>query len=287
MSEMEQDQLDYEEEQEQTFAQQARSSDNVESQASTSGAAPPQNSARKGGPSKDSDRLGSDATKLLSHLTKYFDEKLDDFKREIVEDDAFRGAKRRRTSYDFRKKANQKNYEHNTEVQFKMEEAKRQLNKPNPNIEKASIALEKGMNINAVCNKHILIADQSEGGWATVDEYLLRDVASDSDDDKKIRKAENVVFKRKQQNRRGRGRGSFNNNFFNNNRSNNQRYNNSGNYSGPVDHAFQQYGFAKRDQPIRFSAYDKCHICNEYGHWKHACPRRFNMPSTITTSKQA
>ena len=287
---MEQEVYEYEDETEQTFNRHRNTKETGESQASTSSAAPPQNTTRRSATPPAEERLGNDATRLLSHLTKYFDEKLDDFKREIVEEDSLRGAKRRRTHYDFRKKANQKNFEHNTEVQFKMEEAKRQLNKSTPNIEKASIALEKGMNLNSTRNKHILMADQSEGGWATVDEYLLRDVASDSDDDRKIRKAETSVFRRKQQNRRGRGRGYYSNNYNNSNnynRNNYQRYSNNGGYSGVVDHAFQQYGYVGRNQPNRSNDYDKCHICNEIGHWKHRCPRRYGMPHTITNSKQA
>ena len=39
-------------------------------------------------------------------------------------------------------------------------------------------------------NKHIRIADKSEGGWKTVDEYVSDDVASDSEDEKRIRAAE-------------------------------------------------------------------------------------------------
>ena len=38
--------------------------------------------------------------------------------------------------------------------------------------------------------KHIRIADKSPAGWATVQEYLTDDVASDSEDDRKLRKAE-------------------------------------------------------------------------------------------------
>ena len=39
-------------------------------------------------------------------------------------------------------------------------------------------------------NKIIRIADSSSAGWNTVNEYEMIDYASDSDDDRKIRKAE-------------------------------------------------------------------------------------------------
>ena len=43
-------------------------------------------------------------------------------------------------------------------------------------------------------NKLIWIADKSEAGWATVDKYLSDEVASGSDDVKKIRTAEQRAF---------------------------------------------------------------------------------------------
>ena len=42
----------------------------------------------------------------------------------------------------------------------------------------------------------IRIADKSEGGWKTVDEYLSDEVAIDSEDEKRIRVAENRAVKK-------------------------------------------------------------------------------------------
>jgi hypothetical protein len=44
-------------------------------------------------------------------------------------------------------------------------------------------------------NKLIRIADKSEGGWRTIDEYLSDEVATDSEDEKRIRAAENRAEK--------------------------------------------------------------------------------------------
>ena len=46
-------------------------------------------------------------------------------------------------------------------------------------------------------NRLIRIADKSEAGWAAVDEYLSDEVASGSEDKKKIRAAEQRVLRKK------------------------------------------------------------------------------------------
>ena len=46
-------------------------------------------------------------------------------------------------------------------------------------------------------NKLIRIADKSEAGWAAVDEYLSDEVASGSEDEKKIRAANQRALKKK------------------------------------------------------------------------------------------
>jgi hypothetical protein len=44
-------------------------------------------------------------------------------------------------------------------------------------------------------NKLIRIADTSAGGWATVREYEQNEIADNSDDEKRIRQAENRAIK--------------------------------------------------------------------------------------------
>ena len=56
--------------------------------------------------------------------------------------------------------------------------------------EKVKVALESGIEVISKRVKAIKLADKSEFGWVTVDEYLSDELASDSDDEKRIYRAE-------------------------------------------------------------------------------------------------
>ena len=57
-------------------------------------------------------------------------------------------------------------------------------------MDKVKDSLQKGENLLKERQKHILLADRSEYGWSTVQEYKKSDIAGDSDDEKKMFKAE-------------------------------------------------------------------------------------------------
>ena len=50
------------------------------------------------------------------------------------------------------------------------------------------------------CQKIIKLADKSEAGWLAVKEYEAEELASDLDDEKRIRKAQERALKKKKQN---------------------------------------------------------------------------------------
>ena len=88
----------------------------------------------------------------------------------------------------FKKKANEDQFRFNSKLQDTLEEDKTaaQANV----LDKVKDSLQKGENLLKERQKHILLADKSDFGWSTVQEYKKSDIADDSDDEKKMHKAE-------------------------------------------------------------------------------------------------
>ena len=90
----------------------------------------------------------------------------------------------------FRKKGNERRYRHNEEVKLKLTEARSALDETPPAVEKAKTAIEEGEKLISDRQKHIRIADRSENGWVTVEEYVDDELADNSDDEKRLLRAD-------------------------------------------------------------------------------------------------
>ena len=107
-------------------------------------------------------------------------------------------------------------------------------------------------------NKLIRMADKSPGDWKTVKEYESDSLASDSDDERKIRAAERRALSKMAKRR---------------------PFTNSASSTRPTRQAstFRQQSAGRPSFKVRFnnkmpSPNDVCLACGERGHWKRSCP---------------
>ena len=116
----------------------------------------------------------------------------------------------RKESYTFKKKANEIQHRFNEDVEDKLDEAEATVAKAEPTAEgrtkealgKIKEALAEGRKLIAHRQKLLKLADRSEYGWSVVQEYEEDGLADDSDDEKRIEKAERAAERRAQAKRR-------------------------------------------------------------------------------------
>lgn len=98
-------------------------------------------------------------------------------------------------------KGNQKQFEHNALLEVILTRIKSENQSANTTIE---TLVDKGKEIIRKRQKLIQIADKSVDGWKVVEEYISDDLASDSADEKRMKRARDTVGrKRKQSSQRG------------------------------------------------------------------------------------
>ena len=126
-----------------------------------------------------------------------FDAKLTDFReemRQFQEEAATKALKRARHEkpYQFKRKGNEEQATFNAQVDEALAEAQLELPGPStsPALERAHKAIERGRRLLAERQKLIRIADRSELGWSVVSEYTADELADNSDDEKRLEKAE-------------------------------------------------------------------------------------------------
>ena len=149
-------------------------------------------------------------------------------------------------SHKFKKKAN--------EDQFNFNQKLSETPNPPPKIyssRRSKTSLEEDETLISERQKHILLADKSDYGCATVDKYIKHSLADDSDDEKRIFKAEsrartfvNALKKKKKS-------------------------------SAPAESTMSSQlrpipalvpGFSPRPKP------GTCFACGKPGHWRASCP---------------
>ena len=163
----------------------------------------------------------------------------------------------------FKKKGNEDQYTFNLKVGDAIEEAKEACS--SQQLDKVHASLEKGEKLLSERQKHILLADKSDFGWSLIREYKRNDLAEDSDDEKKIIRAEARARTQAKQNSAG-----------------NKTRLASNRKELPVllpaeTASFRQFytNSARPIPTIHTSTQTKpgsCFPCNKPGHWRAQCP---------------
>ena len=168
---------------------------------------------------------------------------------------------------DFKKKGNKKQFEFNIKVQDSLQRATEHLESD----EKVSALeeLKQGNDFIKQRNKLIRLADRSDNGWAVVNEYITDTLASDSDDEKRIRRAEFTANKKSKS-----GRASVTNrgystsvSYFPYSRINTNIPNTESEYFRGFKGSFRRGRGRRLPGPQ-----DVCYACLGTGHWRENCP---------------
>ena len=149
-------------------------------------------------------------------------------------------------SHKFKKKANEDQFKFNQKLSEMLDSAKSAAE--NLQLEKVKTSLEEGETLISERQKHILLADKSDYGW---DEYKKHSLADDSDDEKRIFKAES------------RAR-TFVNSLKKKKKSSAPAESTVSSQRRPIPALVP--GFSPRPKP------GTCFACGKAGHWRASCP---------------
>ena len=149
---------------------------------------------------KINDRSDETMAATFELLRGYFDKKFKSLKGKLSGDSEAKtqsAAKRFKKDSDieFKYKGNKKQYMFNLDVIDRVKVATKCFDRKQD--DKGFKTLDKLVDGLNTRNKLIRMADKSVAGWNTVDEYMTDELASDSDDEKRIRQAEVRALRKK------------------------------------------------------------------------------------------
>jgi hypothetical protein len=135
---------------------------------------------------------------ITSDISKVLEDRFTSLKRELAADNPKSiqsvAKKIRSESHEFKSKGNKQQYDHQLKLIDHMEQAKDAIDRCD--LPEARAALQNGTDEASTRCKLILLADKSEHGWSTVSKYITDELADNSDDEKRIHKAEKVAEKK-------------------------------------------------------------------------------------------
>lgn len=201
-------------------------------------------------------------------MSKLLDTRLDGFQRSIHENQKALSDtqiakidENMAESYKFKKRGNEEQFKHNQKVFVKLREAHSDITTEDittENISSAKRKISEGMDMIKNRQKLIKLADSSESGWCVVDEYVSNPLAEDSEDEKKIYKAQTRAdskIKKEKLKRRTDVRKNIP-------------------YSKPApSQAGNSVPVNVNNGPNSDIRPGRCFYCNGFGHWVRNCPK--------------
>ena len=163
------------------------------------------------------DKMAQSSQSLLGDLDRLITDKLSG---QVTEMRRLRDAVDTKP-HKFRKRGNEEQFNINSKVLEKITDAETALgcllDKENLQIDEREVTELHSVHAAVVESKDLLkkrqklvkLADKSESGWKVVDQYESNELAEDSEDEKKINKAENRASRKIKENRRFGTRGFF------------------------------------------------------------------------------
>ena len=213
----------------------------------------------------------------LEKIMKQLDDRLDTFKKELLDGqdrEAAAAARKARQEpkYVFKKKSHEEQSKINDKIDETMREAETELQPGGSsavpsaeNIKAALDALKQGRAMVAERQKLIKIADRSELGWAVVQEYTADELAANSDDEKRMEKAEKAAERKAARKRKAAPAG----------KSRVKRSTYTPFQPHPSPTAQFQLPLVKPHAPVHHQPTPKlpgpCYVCGQFGHLKNYC----------------
>jgi hypothetical protein len=138
----------------------------------------------------------SDITDTFNLFKTYLDSSLNSFKKEILDSQEGREIElqkklKKNKASSLKSTGNRIQFDFNEEIITDLQKLKKKVRPNSESIAQFDSIISKL----SKRNKLIRIADNSPAGWATVHQYEHNDIASDSDDDKKLRQAKNRALR--------------------------------------------------------------------------------------------
>ena len=175
-----------------------------------------------------------------------------------------------KSSYQFRKKGNEVQFQFNSTVEESMNAARKEIKKVQPAtteekeaVKKATIHLDEGIRAIETRQKHIKVADRSEYGWVTVSVYEDDALADNSEDERRLEKAEREA-ERITKRRRGA------------NAAKKRPREMEPAAGGPSNK--RESNAPTRQAPPKPRVIGPCYRCAEWGHLAATCPKRNTYP---------